>query len=113
MVAKSFAPGASVSKVAQRYGVNANLLFTWGRQEGRSNAVAGAERLQLFPVMVAQAGTPAEAAATQSQVGRMEMASDGGRMRFFGLQTGAVVILFRRDEYISIRCLPISPRRLR
>jgi hypothetical protein len=25
MVAESFAPGASVSKVAQRYGVNANL----------------------------------------------------------------------------------------
>jgi transposase len=28
MVAESLAPDASVSKVAQRYGVNANLLFT-------------------------------------------------------------------------------------
>jgi len=25
--------GRSVSKVAQRYGVNANLLFTWRRQQ--------------------------------------------------------------------------------
>ena len=31
MVAESFTPGASVSKVAQRYGVNANLSFTWRR----------------------------------------------------------------------------------
>jgi transposase len=33
IVAESLAAGASVSKVAQRYGVNANLLFTWRRQE--------------------------------------------------------------------------------
>ena len=31
MVAESFAPGASVSKVAERYGVNANPSFTWRR----------------------------------------------------------------------------------
>ena len=31
MVAESFIPGASVSKVAQRRGVNANLSFTWRR----------------------------------------------------------------------------------
>jgi transposase-like protein len=34
MVAESLGPGASVSKVAQRYGVNANLLFTWRRRDG-------------------------------------------------------------------------------
>ena len=28
MLAENFAPGASVAQVAQRYGVNANLLFT-------------------------------------------------------------------------------------
>jgi transposase len=28
IVAESLEPGASMSKVAQRYGVNANLLFT-------------------------------------------------------------------------------------
>jgi transposase-like protein len=36
MVAESFAAGASVSKVAQRHGVNANLLFTWRRGDARS-----------------------------------------------------------------------------
>jgi transposase len=47
MVAESFTPGASVSKVAQRYGVNANLLFTW-RRDARSAARGGAEALELL-----------------------------------------------------------------
>jgi transposase len=44
MVAESFTPGASVSKVAQRYGVNANLLFTWRRQEAREAPHSAAAR---------------------------------------------------------------------
>ena len=31
IVAKTYAPGVSVSEVARRYDVNANLLFTWRR----------------------------------------------------------------------------------
>ena len=42
IIAESFRPGASVSKVAQRYGLNANLLFTWRRQEARSAPSAAA-----------------------------------------------------------------------
>ena len=56
MVAESFAPGASVSKVAQRYGVNANLLFTWRRREARSAASGGVEAVKLLPVTVADEG---------------------------------------------------------
>jgi hypothetical protein len=52
MVAESFAPGASVSKVAQRYGVNANLLFTWRRRDARSAASGGVEAVELLPVRV-------------------------------------------------------------
>src|SRR6516225_605352 len=92
MVAESFTPGASVSKVAQRYGVNANLLFTWRRQEGRSNAVCGAEPLQLLPVKVADAGTAASAAAaaaTQSQVGRMEIVLNSGERIVVGSDVDA------------------------
>jgi transposase-like protein len=48
IVAESFTPGASVSKVAQRYGLNANLLFTWRRQEARSVAVAAAISSSVF-----------------------------------------------------------------
>ena len=42
MIAETLAPGASVSKVAQRYGVNANLLFTWRRpRQGADGDRAG------------------------------------------------------------------------
>ena len=58
MVAESLGPGASVSKVAQRYGVNANLLFTWRRREARSAASGGLEPLKLLPVTVANEGWP-------------------------------------------------------
>jgi hypothetical protein len=70
---------------------NANLLFTWRRQEGRSNAVGGAERLQLLPVTVADAdaGTAAGAAATQSQVGRMEIVLNSGERIVVGADVDA------------------------
>jgi transposase len=74
MVAESFAPRASVSKVAQRYGVNANLLFTWRRHQGKSDRL---EPIKLLPVMVADEGTAASA-ATQSHLGRMEIVLVGG-----------------------------------
>ena len=92
MVAESFTPGGSVSKVAQRYGVNANLLFTWRRQEGRSKATGCVEPLQLLPVKVADAGTAASAAAataTQSQVGRMEIVLNSGERIVVGADVDA------------------------
>jgi transposase-like protein len=73
MIAESFTPGASVSKLAQRYGVNANLLFTWRRREAQAHAKGEEAPLQLVPVTVADTATAAGAAATQSQVGRMEI----------------------------------------
>ena len=35
IVGETFEPGASVSAVAQRHGLNTNLLFTWRREMGR------------------------------------------------------------------------------
>ena len=67
IVAESFAPGGSVSKVAQRDGVNANLLFTWRRQQGRTNAVGGQEPIELLPVTIADAGSAASPVAAASQ----------------------------------------------
>jgi transposase len=90
IVAESFTPGVSASKVAQRYGLNANLLFTWRRQEARSAAVGGGvEPLKLLPVTVADAGTAAGAATTQSQVGRMEIVLVGGERIIVGADVDA------------------------
>ena len=89
MVAESFAPGASVSKVAQRYGVNANLLFTWRRQEVRSDAAGGAGPMQLLPVTVAAAGMPAAPVDASEPVGRMEIVLVGGERIIVGADVDA------------------------
>ena len=63
IVAASYAPGASVSKVARHYDVNANQVFSWRRlyrDDPRAPAVPSAP--QLIPVMVT---TEQDAVATQ------------------------------------------------
>ena len=89
MVGESLAPGASVSKVAQRYGVNANLLFTWRRQETRDAAGGGLEPLKLLPVTVADEGTPAAPIALSAATGRMEIALVGGERIVVGADVDA------------------------
>ena len=86
MVAESFAPGASVSEVAQRYGVNANLLFTWRRQNARSAARGGAEPFELLPVRVLDERAPAAPAEASARVpvGRMEIVLAAGERILVG-----------------------------
>lgn len=50
IVAASLVPGASVSRVARRYDVNANQVFAW-RRRYRGGAAEPAE-LRLLPVTV-------------------------------------------------------------
>ena len=78
MVAESLAPGASVSKVAQRYSVNASLLFTRRRRETRKAASGGLEPSKLLPVTVADEGMAAAPIAPSAPAGRMEIALVGG-----------------------------------
>jgi transposase len=48
IVAESYAPGASVSRVARRHEINANLLFTWRRQMRTPSA--SPPSIELIPV---------------------------------------------------------------
>jgi transposase len=89
IVAESFAPGGSVSKVAQRYGVNANLLFTWRRQQGRTNAVGGQEPIELLPVTIADAASAASPVAAASPARRMEIVLIGGERIVVGADVDA------------------------
>jgi len=78
LVAESYEPGASVSLVARRHDLNANLLFTWRRQM-RAPASA-ASPLGLIPIEVingAPAAVPA-AAAEAGQRGVIEIVLVGG-----------------------------------
>jgi transposase len=86
MVAESFAPGTSVSEVAQRYGVNANLLFTWRRRDARSAARGAAEPFELLPVRVSDERAPAAPveASARVLVGRMEIVLAAGERILVG-----------------------------
>ena len=83
IVAESYQPGVSVSVVARRNDVNANLVFTWRRQFREQAGGAGG----LVPVVVEPSGThgrpwrmPSRAMPLPS-TGRMEIAlGDGSRV---------------------------------
>ena len=95
MVAESLAPSASVSEVAQRYGVNANLLFTWRRQNARIAARGGAEPFELLPVRVSDERAPAAPVEASARVfvGRMEIVLAAGERILVGadVDTAALV----------------------
>jgi transposase len=92
LVAESLMPGASVSKVAQRYGVNANLLFTWRRQETRCAASSGAEAVRFLPVTVAAAGAPAAPVSSPGSDGGMEIVLIGGERVIVGADVDAAAL---------------------
>jgi transposase len=80
IIAESFAPGASVAQVAQRYGLNANMLFTWRRQF-QPTLPASQHTAQLVPVSIAAAPSPTG--------GRMEIVLSGGERICFGADVDA------------------------
>ena len=93
MGAQSLAPGASVSKVAQRYGVNANLLFTWRRHEAEAVTSGTPEPVKLLPVTVADAEAPRAApVAASGPAGRMEIVLGGGERIIVGADVDSTAL---------------------
>jgi transposase len=85
IVEASFAPGASASVVARRYDVNTNQLFSW-RKQYRDGLLGPADRAGPALVAVRVTAEPGEhAAASQPDVGRIEIELAGGyRVRVGG-----------------------------
>jgi transposase len=73
IVAESFEPGANVSEVARRHGVNRGQLFTWRRQAMRSGSADDGSNAPTF-VTVSMA-TSEEPAVGQSSSIEIEMGS--------------------------------------
>jgi transposase len=96
MLVESFAPGASVANVAQRYGVNANLLFTWRRQLAAKNPAESGKLLELAPVTVVAERTAPEARGDDvdaaRSAGRMEIALAGGERIIVGADVDAAAL---------------------
>ena len=84
IIAESFAPGASVAQVAQRYGLNANMLFTWRRQSRPTLAAASVDAAQLVPVSISSAPSPT--------AGRMEIVLAGGERIRVGADVDAAAL---------------------
>ena len=84
IVAESYQPGVSVSVVARRHDVNANLVFSWRRQYRELARVVGG----FVPVIVSSTEgaepaklLPAPPEAEPSASGRIEIAlADGSRV---------------------------------
>jgi transposase len=77
IVAETLEPGASVSIVARRHDLNANMLFTWRRQIGPSPLLPAGGAMTFVPAAITT-----EAAPTVSPLaGRMEIVLvDGDRI---------------------------------
>jgi transposase len=89
IIAESFALGASVAEVARRYGLNANMLFTWRRREQRaSGASAVGEPVNIVPVRVVGA-PPTATAIAPGTMGRMEIVLVGGERIIVGADVDA------------------------
>jgi len=90
IVAETFQPGASVSIVARRHDLNANLLFTWRRQAGaRRPAVDGSTGTFVPAIIEAERSASGYQACAQDEDaprraasppidGRMEIVLAGG-----------------------------------
>jgi transposase len=88
MVQECLAPGASVSEVALRHGVNTNQLFKWRRQ----HMAAAARSAVLLPVTIeaSEGGEVAAPAAdskpcsAEQRDGSIEIELCGARIRLIG-----------------------------
>lgn len=77
IVAETREPGSSVSIVARRHDLNANLLFTWRRKIAAASGTAG-EPMRLVPAVITPDPTPAAPPAPAVPTGRIEIALAGG-----------------------------------
>ena len=82
ILAESFEPGANVSAVARRHGVNGGLLHTWRRQARTRAREAEADAPLFIPVAIAKASGDAvdETPRLLSSRGRMIEIETGGAL---------------------------------
>lgn len=80
IVAETYEPGASVSLVARRHDLNANMLFTWRRQ-ARAVSPAGGAAVRFVPAAITARPCAPVSPESATRAGRMEIVlADGARV---------------------------------
>ena len=80
IVAETLEPGASVSTIARRHDLNANMLFTWRRQIGAAPTFPAGGAVTFVPAAITAEAAPAVLPASSID-GRMEIVlADGDRI---------------------------------
>jgi transposase len=78
IVAATQAPGASISVVAQRHDVNANLLFTWRRQLAAATLANASKVAGFVPALIAPPAARSSSTMDTAAAGRMEIVLASG-----------------------------------
>ena len=78
IVAATLEPGASVSAVAQRYGMHPSQLFAW-RKAARDGRLIEGRDVEFAPVVIASEPAALPPPATGPAPGRMEIVLGNGR----------------------------------
>ena len=92
IVAETFAPGASVSIVARRHDLNANMLFTWRRQAGESTALRAGEAVTFVPAAITAEPVATDLPSSGVSAGRMEIVLAGGDRVVVGTDVDAAAL---------------------
>jgi transposase len=102
IVAEAAEPGVSISTVARRHDVNANMVFTWRRGFGAGLSVTADPATTFVPAVVGAAPVVAASPARCSLTGRIEIALAGGSRVIVGADV---------DEAALARVIKILVRR--
>ena len=84
IVAESEAPGSSVSIVARRHDLNANMLFTWRREFRQRATGTDVDQAAFIPAIIARDEVGASQPATAPREQRRSVEDDSAR-RLSGL----------------------------
>ena len=79
IVAETYEPGSSVSIVARRHDLNANMLFTWRRRARTVGPSADGHGVTFVPAVISGSAVPTRISPEPlAPSGRMEIALAGG-----------------------------------
>lgn len=90
VVQESFAAGASIARVAQSHGINANLLHTWRWQFRREVNGDSGDAQVLVPIQL-RAPTASQTPAFSDGMGQLEVSFGGARIIVQGVVSEATL----------------------